>query len=168
MCVVDFLMKKDIDHYVLKGAPFSLIDYLRTSHPCRGSEGQDQRRVLDRIKQYPRLIGLDAAVKMFEGRQFVNVKGNTITCPDLIAYDGNLFSVIEAGYDGINDQLDTADTIFKLNFEISPLLIAARVIKGTQGGFTYSKRFQGSRASEYVQVEPEPQPWPTQEHPPRY
>lgn len=167
-------MIKSADHHDLKGMPFALIEYLRNSHQHLGSEGQTQRSVLKRIKDNPTLIGLEARVEMFPARSFMNTHGRTLCCPDLIAYDGNIFSVIEAGCELIYKQLDTAHQIFMNNFKIHPQLIAVR-IDYRKGSFQYRRILQGGLASEYVQVEPasvqiepDPRPWPSMEHPPRY
>ena len=141
-------------YYVLRGMPFSLVEYLRNAHPSGGIAGKAQRNVCARIMQNPVLVGLEAAVEIFEDRPFIHQNNKTICCPDFIAFDSVKYFIIEVGYDGIHKQLDTSHRVLHVNFGLSPILIAARIL-GTQGEFEYSHRVYGGDRSPAIKVESE-------------
>jgi len=115
--------KRDADHFILRDVPHSLSDYLRELKPVNNAQTEEHLRTCELIAKYPLLVGLPADVDTFRERPFVNHMNQTLGCPDIIAYDGNEFTVMEVGTNPRTTQLRTAYAIFRENFGIVPRML---------------------------------------------
>lgn len=119
----------DNAHFLIKDRRkySSLVDYLRNIPQDTKKDGDSEKHtsICEKIVKDPSRIGLESPIEFFRERKLINEDGDIIACPDIIAFDGTRFYLIEVKHvgDSPGKSLKKSFKAFMYSFGVYPIMI---------------------------------------------